>query len=94
MDKKKSKNRKIILLGKRYNLKYIPYLGKYDGSCDPPDLIDKSIRIQSGLKGREELETLIHEFLHALDWSKDESWIDQSSCDISKILWNLGWRNK
>lgn len=97
MKKKKSKNprnKKIVLMGRKYTLKYVPYLGKYDGDCDHPDTINKSIRIKMGLNGQEELETLIHEFLHALDWSKDESWVEHSASDIAKILYKMGWRKK
>jgi Zn-dependent peptidase ImmA (M78 family) len=90
--KKKYIKKKIILLGKAYTLKYVSNLGEYDGHCDPPDAVNKFIYIKSGMEEKRELETLLHEFLHALDWSKDETWVEQSAEDISKILWRLGWR--
>lgn len=90
----KPKSHKITLLGKKYTFRKVPYLGNLNGDCDPPDAIDKTIRVQSGLKDKDELECCLHEFLHAIDWSKDETWVEQAACDISLILWKLGWRKK
>lgn len=62
------------------------------GDCDPPDQKNKAIRVISSLEDRVELETFLHEMLHASDWSKDEYWVETCAFDISKALWRLGYR--
>ena len=62
------------------------------GDCDSPDTQGKSIRIIQSLTDRVELETFLHEMLHAADWTKDESWIEDTAHDISQALWRLGYR--
>ena len=64
------------------------------GECDSPDTHQKQIRICKTIKEEEELEVLLHELLHAADWSKDEEWVEDASCDIARILWKLGWKKK
>lgn len=61
------------------------------GDCDSPDTPNKEIRIQAGLKGRLKLEALLHEMLHAADWSKDEEWIHYTAADIARELTKLGY---
>lgn len=39
-----------------------------------------------------ELITWIHEGMHAGNWDKREETIDQSSKDIGRLLWRLGYR--
>lgn len=60
--------------------------------CDSPDTIGKRIVIDSRAKGRDELETYIHEMLHAADWWKDEYWIENVAHDIARVLTRLGYR--
>ena len=62
------------------------------GDCDSPDRPNKAIRIIKSLRDRVELETFLHEMLHASDWSKDESWVEEVAHDISQSLWRLGYR--
>ena len=52
----------------------------------------KFIRIRRGQKPLDELDTIIHECLHATDWHKDESWVTEVSADIAAVLWKLGYR--
>lgn len=85
----------ITILGKRWELKITSKLSRdCRGECEPPDSVKKEIRIRSTLKGREFLEVLMHEILHAADWSKDESWVERVADDMSAILWKMGYRRK
>ena len=62
------------------------------GECDSPDTQGKEIKIATDLKNQEELEVIIHELLHAADWSKDEEWVEVIAYDIARTLWKLGWK--
>lgn len=64
------------------------------GACDHPEKPAKRIRIVRGQEPREELDTIIHECLHATDWHKDEAWVTEVSTDIAAVLWKLGWRKQ
>ena len=66
-----------------------PVLGK----CDPPDQPNKGIRVLATLKGEKELDTIIHEALHAAAWTVlDEGFVDQTAEDLARLLWRLGYR--
>lgn len=90
----KHQDQYINFKGKRYLLQKRPYLGQLVGDCDSPESPDKKIRIKSGLSEQEELDVIIHELLHISDWSKDESWVEETATEISKILYKLGWRKQ
>lgn len=62
------------------------------GSCDAPSLPNKTIRVRPSLKGRVELDTHIHEMLHACLWDLDEEAVCESAEDIARALWRLGYR--
>jgi len=79
--------RRVIIRGKRWILKYVPFLGNNLGHCDPPGKKNKEIKILMGLRGREKLEILLHEFLHSIFWDMDEETITESAHDIAKIIW-------
>ncbi len=56
----------------------------------------RSISISPHLKGKRELEVLIHESLHAeypsIPKGTEEEWVDEAANNISRLLWRLGWR--
>ena len=91
---KKSITKYVTLLGKRYAFKRVPYLGDAYGTCDPTDKKNKTIRVLSNLRGEKELSIIIHEALHALDWSKDEEWIVAAANDLAKMLYKLEYRKQ
>ena len=62
--------------------------------CYSPDTVNKQIRISNDIPDEEELDIVIHEFLHAADWSKDEEWVEQIAYDLSHILLKLGWKKE
>lgn len=85
----------IRLLWRRWVLRFVPNLGpKKRGDVDPPWKTGKAIRIQSGLRGQEKLEIIIHECLHAAFWMIDEEYVHTFAEDIAKVLWDLGLRWK
>lgn len=87
---------RIKLLGKHYDLRFVARLGPksqpFAGDCSHPDAPAKRIRIVRGQEPREELDTVIHECLHAVDWHRDEEWVHQVATDIAAVLWKLGYR--
>jgi len=62
------------------------------GSCDPPGTRGKAIRIHPRAKGLRELDTIIHEALHALDFDEPERVVARKASDIARLLWNMGYR--
>jgi hypothetical protein len=62
------------------------------GLTESPKLKGKRIFIREHLPMKKELDTTLHECLHAADWSKDEEWVEDTAHDITRILWRLGWR--
>jgi hypothetical protein len=65
--------------------------GKY-GDCDSPNAKRRTIRVWDKLTGERELETIIHELIHAGDWHRDEASVQQFAADAARILWRLGYR--
>ncbi len=65
---------------------------KYIGLCDPPDKPGKAITVHSGLKGKEEMETILHELTHAGHWDLKEEAVDSFAYDATQVLWRLGYR--
>jgi hypothetical protein len=83
-----------VKVGNKYwNLLFTELDEETGGECDSPDTNGKQIRIATDLKKQDELEVIIHELLHAADWSKDEEWVEVIADDIARILWKLGWRD-
>lgn len=86
--------RRVKILGKHWRLKYVPNLGDATGTCEPPEREAKTIRIKHGLSEQEELETVIHETLHAAFWPLDEEFVRLFAEDAARILWKLGYRKQ
>ena len=64
-----------------------------DGLTEAPWLKNKRVFLRHGLRNnKRKLETAIHEFTHAADWSKDEEWVTQFGHDLANFLWALGVR--
>lgn len=62
------------------------------GLCDPPAKPGKRISIDNRLRGRLEMDTTIHELLHAACWDLSEEAVDETATDISRALWRIGYR--
>lgn len=63
-----------------------------DGLTEAPWMRNKRVFLRHGLGGKRKLETAIHEFAHASDWSKDEEWINEFGHDLANFLYSLGLR--
>ena len=64
-----------------------------DGYCDEPYPKRPSLYVaMNDLSPTEQLRVAIHEALHACDWDKSEEQVDQTSRDIGRFLWRLGYR--
>ena len=77
---------RVRILGKYWNLRCVPNLGKNHGICQHPEKTAKEIHIQSGLRGAQLMETVIHEVLHAANWHLDEEFVTDFAHDVTKIL--------
>jgi hypothetical protein len=86
---------RLKILGKCWNVSFVPRLARdVYGDCDPPDGRRKQIRFLKRLRGQHLLEILIHECLHAADWSKDEQWIEQVAADIARAAFRPELRQR
>lgn len=85
---------RIRIQGKAWNLRFAKSkeLKRDYGHCDSPKRKSKEIVIRDNLDPKVELDTTIHELLHAADWSKSEEWVDSTANEIATILWRLNWR--
>jgi hypothetical protein len=83
---------RLKILKKWWLLEFIKGF-KLKGECDAPTTKGKKIKIRESLKGEIRLDTIIHEQLHAADWTKDEEWVNDTATDIARNLWRLGYRN-
>lgn len=77
--------------GTRYKIEVKPVLGLCDSPKTNPG--KPGIWVIKGLKNdKATLDTLIHEALHAANWSANHKKINQTAGDLSRFLWRLGYR--
>jgi len=62
------------------------------GLCDAPNTKHKTIHMAEGQSPLCELDTAIHEGLHACMWDLDEEAVADSARDLARFLWRLGYR--
>jgi len=63
------------------------------GFCEEPHPKMPTLYVgMNELSEPEQLRVLIHESLHACDWQKQEVLVHQTSKDIARFLWRLGYR--
>lgn len=60
-----------------------------DGDCE---FSTGRIRVDTKLRGRKELETLIHEGLHGLDPDMSEDRVLNTGRQLAALLWRWGYR--
>jgi len=65
-----------------------------DGTCDYPRSSKPAIRTMTPYRTCLELETIIHESLHAENWAVTEEVTTRSAHEIARLLWRLGYRRK
>ena len=91
----------VTFRGKRWEVQWVspPTLKSHpsgvlaDGTCDSPVVKNKKILFRDNFnRSRRELDTFIHEALHACAWDLNEDAVSQTATDIAKFLWRLGYR--
>jgi len=87
-----SKDLKIRVRGRSWNLQFVRVPNDADGICDAYDTPGKRIRISPSLKGERKLEVIVHEVLHASHWDMAEEAVEETARDVARVLWRLGWR--
>lgn len=97
--KRKSKtsndNCMVVLRGKKYKIQKTGKVGEdLWGYCTDPNFTNRLIKIHKLLENSEELETIIHEMLHACFWDLDEEVINEVGKDMSQALWKMGYRKQ
>ena len=85
---------RATILGKRWQLNFYPNLGDKLGDCTDPEKPHRQIRIKQGMPDQEQLEILLHELLHASNWSLDEAHVGQVASDFARILTRLGYHSR
>jgi len=94
---------KVTIRKKRWNLRFVPFLGwfqeggkrhRVSGACDGPDTYNKAIMIAKGQSEFSELDSLLHEMLHAGLWEIDEDIVHELATDMARVLTRLGWHKE
>lgn len=77
--------------GQRWTLRFIPrsLKRKWVGLCR---YSNRTITVEKGLTPLKELDTVIHETLHAALPPIDEAFVGETATEMARILWRLGWR--
>lgn len=81
--------RTVTINGKRFKW----YRQAVDGMCDPPGR-GAGINVDPRLKGRRELEVVIHECLHGAFWKLSERKVERFAADVARVLWRVGYRRQ
>ena len=77
--------------GRVFDVNYLDLGAQIDGNCEDENEL---IEINTRLRGKEKLETEVHESLHACFPMLAESIIEPAAADIAVFLWDLGYRLK
>ena len=64
------------------------------GECQAPWMSRRMMNIPAHGEALKDLDTIIHESLHACLWDLDEEAISESAADVARLLWRLGWRKE
>jgi len=76
--------------GKRYRIVACP--SDSGGVCDTPKGNDKEMVVPVDGETLHDLQSTIHEGIHACLWDLDEEAVQEMGDDIGRLLWRLGWR--
>ena len=80
----------ILVNGVVWLLRFSRLRGKAMGWCY---FDTKKILVDSRLKGKDRLDVLIHEMLHAHHRQLSEEAVTQTASDIAEVLWKIGYRD-
>ncbi len=82
---------RVRIRGKHWDFRFVSRLST-KADCDHPETNGKKIRVRKGLEPQMELDSTIHELLHAGHWDLAEEAVNEMATDIAKVLWDLGYR--
>lgn len=89
------KVRSHTFLGKRYKIEWLSpskvMRGTAYAAVDHPETKNKKIQFSNDIKPNRELEILIHETLHLINWSMTEKDVTQLAKDMAKFFKRLGY---
>jgi len=75
-----------MLGGRRYEIVRCRLPKDRRAECDPPNLKGKQIRISDKLTGKELVECVIHEAMHAQGWHLDEEFVTRAGREFANLL--------
>ena len=64
------------------------------GICQGPHIKRREMLVPMTGNSQHDLDTVLHEGLHACFWDIDEEGIHESAADLARLLWRLGWRKE
>jgi hypothetical protein len=83
---------RVLLGGKYWTLRFAPNMRDYGDMQDPGKAQGRLIRVGTWQGEEDTLDTIIHEALHCSRPELDESAVDATARDLSRLLWRLGYR--
>jgi hypothetical protein len=83
---------RVLLGGKYWTLRFSGNLKDYGDMVDPGKADGRLIRIGTWQGEADQLDTIIHEALHASLPLLDEAAVHATANDLSRLLWRLGYR--
>lgn len=87
-----SQSSRIIIAGEKWRLVFKSLRRrKLCGLCDYDT---HTITVCTSVKGIDELDTLIHECLHACQGFASEEHVAEVATTVAGMLWNLGYRKE
>jgi len=78
---------RVKVNGRTWTMKELHVYGSADHET-------QEIHIEPGQTGRTRLDTVIHEFVHAIRPEFRESVVEELAEGLTKALWADGWRRK
>ena len=78
--------------GTNYLIRFA-HLKNHRGDCTRPTVKRPEIRIRVGLPAEQLLEVILHECLHASNFTLlSEEWVEQTAVDLSSLLTKMGYK--
>ena len=85
---------RFTMLGRKGRIR-MSRLKKYHGKCEEPaDRGTSDVILDTSLRGRRELETIIHELQHFASWHHEEAYVKDVSRAMADVLWRWGYRKQ
>ena len=92
MARQKQRSQRVMIGGQFWTIAYKPL--KRRNLCGLCDYESKTISICTSLEHLVELDTLLHELLHAAQGFASEDHVSEVATTLATILWQLGYRKE